>query len=215
MKTLLSETRAFLIKTCKEHQDDIRENHKLDYEAIIMHTFRVYSLVQQILANEGSALSAENVENIKVATLLHDIGKCIAKSNLTKASKELVSPFLHERLSEPRAFVILNIMEAHSQKEKRDNDLLVNILNDANTLDETGAMSVLYWTRQLDGNSPYYAHELKMKLQHEELAYCEASLHKLKTDTAIALLQERRQFIKHYITQLEKELSFSEEIINM
>ncbi len=175
-----------------------------------MHSFRVETYVLKILERESHDLPEDEVVLLRLAAILHDVGRLELTDNHAELGREIVHTWLQNRpevmhgISDTER--LLELIGDHSDKEKVETDFSKAVLKDADTLDEIGAMSVFMAMNWLDHESPFFFHQLQRRLIEFELPFCEQKVGVLNTQGAREILKEKRAFIKAFIAQLADEL---------
>jgi hypothetical protein len=103
----------------------------------------------------------------------------------------------------------------HSNKADPEPDYSRAVLKDADTLDEIGMMSIFMAANWVDGQSPFFFHDLRQRLIDVEIPYCERKLGVINTKGAREILQERKAFLENFIAQIEDELQADARIEQM
>jgi uncharacterized protein len=202
-------------KTCNY---EIIHPWRKDSEFILLHSLRVHSYALKIIENEFYEIAEEDKLIIEIAAILHDIGKVEAKKDHAKRSSEIVSGWLNSNIYIDSKVInvkkLLGIIETHSDKDAKDEDICSCILKDADTLDEIGALSIFMSANQVDRNSPFFFNELLERLESFEINFCNRKMLKLKTNYGKKLLNDKRAFIERFNSQLDLEIEGTSEIFN-
>lgn len=209
---LIEETKNYLETFMKDKVVEYEVAHpwRRDSKYIVLHCYRVYSIAMEIIDNYRNELSSEDTELIQVAAILHDIGKVYSRGDHAEKSGEIVenwlesNPNIAELVEDKKR--LINIIKDHSNKGRRDDDLVSSILKDADLLDEIGAMSIFMASNRLNKETPHFFDELHKVLKEDELNYCCKELSKLQTQAAKKILMRKIEFIKSFVTELEYEL---------
>jgi hypothetical protein len=98
------------------------------------------------------------------------------------------------------------MIAAHSNKGSDEQDYCKTVLQDADTLDEIGVMSIFMASNWLDQQSPFFFRDLRERLVHTELPFCDMQMSVLNTTGAKEILREKRVYIEGFIAQLDDEL---------
>ncbi|GKU24631.1 HD domain-containing protein [Clostridium folliculivorans] len=209
---LIDEAKKYLETFMKDKVVDYEVTHpwRRDSKYIVLHCYRVCSIAMEVVNNYEIELSLVDIDLLKVAAILHDIGKVYSRDNHAEKSGEIVenwleiNPNIAELVGDKKR--LINIIKDHSNKGRKDDDLLSSILKDADLLDEIGAMSIFMASNRLNKETPCFFDELHIKLKEDELNYCYTELSKLQTQAAKEILLRKIKFINSFVTELEYEL---------
>lgn len=217
---IIQRAEAFLTSHIK-HKNFVEETihpWRKDAKQIILHSLRVNSYALKIIETEKHRLTEQDKLIIQLSAILHDVGKFYRKENHGQMSANVVEKWLSgENISQYYidSKRLLKMIKGHSEKDAFDNDLCSMILKDADTLDEIGAMSVFMTSNWLDKSSPYFFHELSNRLQDFELAFCDKSYKRLKTEYAKEIMKKKKAFVEGFIKELNFELEGTEEFYQL
>lgn len=212
----LDNTRKFLVnylqgKTCNY---EVTHPWRKGWEFVVQHSFRVESYVSKILLGEKHNLSQKEVEVLRIAAILHDIGRIDDRKNHAVYGAGISRKWLKEdgnvELSKESIDRCVYMIEKHSDKESYEPDLCSRILKDADILDEIGVMSIFMASSWVNRGSYFFFNELLERVEGFELEFCDKELDKLNTETAKKLLIEKRKFIVLFANQLKNELNGTE-----
>ncbi|QIB26466.1 HD domain-containing protein [Caloranaerobacter azorensis] len=218
---VLSEARKFLITYLKGKKYTNETNYpwRKDWEFVVYHSFRVESYVMKILKGEKQKISSEEVELLRIAAILHDIGRFDDRQQHAKVGAEIVKGWLDEnyKISSQIKDVekLLYMIETHSDKEKYEDDFCCKVLKDADILDEIGVLSIFMAANRVDNNSPFFFDQLLDRVRKFEIDFCDRKMLKLKTSTAKEILKKKKDFIISFTNQLEDELDGGEDILDL
>jgi HD superfamily phosphodiesterase len=146
----------------------------------------------------------------RLAAILHDIGRIHRKEEHALLGRNIIYNWLKENqiifnsIEEPDR--LLRLIERHSNKEDKDSDYCLQVLKDADILDEIGVMSVFMASNWIDRSSPYFFQLLSNRVGDFEVSFCDNGFRLLNTETAKAILAEKRKFIELLNKQLKDEL---------
>lgn len=214
----IEEAKNFLISYLEEKTCEYETKHpwRKDSKFIILHSLRVHSYVLKIIDNEFKDISHSDKLIIELAAILHDIGKVEVCNEHAEASAKIVCNWLNSNskiisgIDDWRK--LIRIIETHSDKDCKENDICSAILKDADTLDEIGVLSIFMASNQVDRQSPFFFNELLERLDTFEIDFCKRKIEKLNTDYAKKILREKMEFIKNFNLQLAVEIKGTEEI---
>ncbi len=82
----------------------------------------------------------------------------------------------------------------------------MQVLKDADILDEIGIMSVFMASSWIDRSNPYFFNMLSDRIKNFEIGFCDKKIKLLKTETAKSILNVKRNFIVSLDKQLKDEL---------
>lgn len=209
---LLEEAKTYLETFMKDKVVEYEVIHpwRKDSNYIVLHCYRVCSIAMEIANNYETELSLGDIQLIQVAAILHDLGKVYSRAYHAERSGEIVeqwlelNPNIAELVEDKKR--LINLIKDHSNKEKKDDDLVYSILKDADLLDEIGAMSIFMASNKLDRQTPYFFDDLYKILKEDELNYCYKEFCKLQTQAAKKILMRKIEFINSFVKELEYEL---------
>lgn len=213
---LLKDARSYLVQFAQGKSCDHESIHpwRKSGEFIIYHSLRVACYVERILKVEGPRLSPDEQLLLRLAAVLHDLGRLVKVDGHAEISAQLVEAWLAadfrrgETIKDPQRLRYLIL--AHSNKDHLETDLAAQILKDADILDEIGVMSIFMATSRLDRSSSTFFADLHERLDGHELSYCDRQMARLGTEMAKTILLQKRNFIQGFIEQLEAELCIEE-----
>lgn len=208
----LEQGKKFLISYIKDKNIEYETIHpwRNCWEFILLHSLRVEGLVRKIVASEGVILSQEEVLTTRLAAILHDIGRIHTRENHALLGKNIIHNWLKENeeilksINDPDR--LLYLIEKHSDKEEPTSDYCLKVLRDADILDEIGMMSVFMASNWIDRSNPYFFQSLLDRLENVEIDYCDSEIKLLNTETAKAILNEKKSFIELVNKKLKDEL---------
>jgi putative nucleotidyltransferase with HDIG domain len=209
---LLHDARNYLVTFLKGKRNihEIRHPWRQEWQHMALHSLRVESYVLKILAREPHPLTKPDVRLLRLAAILHDIGRLEKTKNHAKTGANIVRSWLQgypgEDLQENDIEVVVDMIADHSNKETSETDFRRAVLKDADILDEIGAMSIFMASSWLSVQSPFFFYELQKRLIEVEVPFCDRQLTHLNTGAAKEILKEKKAFIEHFIAQLGDEL---------
>ena len=218
---IINEAKKFLTEYLEGKICDYEIKHpwRRDSHFIMLHSLRVHSYTLKIIKNEFYEISEEDKLIIEIAAILHDIGKVEIKKGHAKRSSEIVSRWLNNNVhivnKVKNVKKLLEIIEVHSAKDTKENDVCCAILKDADTLDEIGILSIFMSANQVDIHSPFFFNELLERLKSFEVGYCEGKMLKLNTAYGRKLLKDKMKFIEMFNSQLALELEGTSEVYEL
>lgn len=214
---LIFEAKKFLVHYLKGQTCRYEQIHpwRKPWEFVVLHSLRVESYVKKLLDLERHGLSSEEVTLVRLAAVLHDVGRIHQRPQHAEIGRGIVSdwlssnPILHAQITEVDR--LLNMIGCHSDKEQIDEDFAVKILKDADVLDEIGIISIFMASNWIDRGDPYYFAKLKDRVQSKEVSFCDEGMELLQTESAKKLLLQKRAFIVQFCSQLAEELDGTEQ----
>jgi len=218
---IINEAKKYLIEYLEGKTCDYEITHpwRKDSQFIILHSLRVHSYALKIIENEFCGMSEEDKLIIEMAAILHDIGKPEVSEGHAKRSTEIVgrwvSSNVHIASKIKNVEKLHRIIEIHSDKDSKEDDICSSILKDADTLDEIGALSIFMSSNQVDKHSPFFFNKLLDRLESFEISYCNRQMLKLNTNYGRKLLEDKRSFIEMFNSQLALELEGTSEIYEL
>lgn len=209
---ILEEARLFLVRSLQGKQNSFESRHpwRRGWEFAVLHSLRVESYAQKIMASERQKLPAHDVSLIRLAAILHDIGRLEKRDGHARLGADIAGKWLREeaihRLERNDIERVVDLIADHSNKTFPEQDFGRAVLKDADTLDEIGAMSILMSSNWLEAQSPFFFYNLRKRLMDFELPFCDQKLAILNTDAAREILKEKKAFVASFIAQITDEL---------
>lgn len=198
---IIEEAKKYLISYVEGTKTSMETIHPLrnGWEFVVQHSLRVGNYVLRILEDEKHKLSNEEIELVRIAAILHDIGRIHKRENHAKISEDIVKNWLDNNLNilakvddVPR---LLTLISSHSNNDENDDDFGSMVLKDADLLDEIGAMSIFMTSNHIDKNSSKSFHKLLDRVNHRETNFFQEHFNKLNTNAAKEILLKNKQFI--------------------
>lgn len=173
------------------------------------HTFRVYNWANRLLVNTSDYI---NKEIVLIAAIFHDVG--YAKSNDKKIHAQFGSDICNEYLQNKNfdkdlIASVVDIIKNHSNKnllyESTTSKELI-ILMEADMLDETGALSIL-WDCMSEGSENIQSYE---KTYEHIKNYSVEMLSKnpMVTPNGIRFWEEKQSLLKLFLESLKKDIGY-------
>jgi len=213
---ILEQARIFLISSLKDKVNEHESKHpwRREWQFTVLHSFRVEEYVSKILLREKHNLSDDQISLIRLAAILHDVGRLDNREIHAQIGSEIASNWLHNQFvdifSQSEIDCVKTWISGHSNKGIPEKDFGLAVLKDADVLDEIGVMSIFMAGNWLDNHSPYFFDNLKQKLINVELSFCDQQLSLLNTQGGKQLLMEKKSFITAFIDQLSSELEIDQ-----
>lgn len=156
------------------------------------------------------SLTNDEILLTQLAAVLHDVGRIHKREGHSLTSKEIVCNWLkiNKKISEnvEEKHRLLTLIEKHSNKEEYEDDYCLQVLRDADVLDEIGVMSIFMCSNWLDRSNPYFFNQLQDRIENFEIGFCEDGYKLLNTQTAKLILDEKATFVTNFNNQLKDEL---------
>ena len=210
--SLLNDARQYLIEFLKgkQHRFETKHPWRKEWEFAVSHSLRVERYVVKILERESHQLSKTEITLLRLAAILHDIGRLEITDDHARLGAAIAKEWLSENrsheLNDVQIEHVVEMIVQHSDKDGVENNFSKAVLKDADTLDEIGAMSIFMSSNWIDRKSPFFFQELLQRLKDFEIPFCEDKETKLNTKGAREILEEKKAFIEGFIIQLENEL---------
>jgi uncharacterized protein len=209
---ILDEARVFLVNSLRGRRNEIESRHpwRRGWEFAVLHSLRVEAYTTRILASNHHALSIEEITLLRLAAILHDIGRLGKREEHAQLGAEITGRWLTESSStsllEKDVKRVVEMIADHSNKAGLEPDYSKAVLKDADTLDEIGMMSIFMAANWVEPQAPFFFHDLRQRLVDVEIPFCEKKLMVLNTDGARQILRERKDFLESFIAQMSDEL---------
>lgn len=209
---ILEEAKKFLVSYLRGRIINYETIHpwRNTWEFVVLHSLRVEGYVKKLLNIENDQLSYEEVLLTRLAAILHDIGRIHIRENHATLGKDIVEQWLGENKDIANEVQnierLLYLIEKHSDKETEDDDYCLKILQDADILDEIGAMSIFMASNWIDKNNPYFFRLLSDRVQGFEVNFCNEGFKLLKTVAAKKIMDEKKSFITDFSKGLKEEI---------
>lgn len=209
---MIEEAKKFLATYLEGKICDYEITHpwRKDSKFIILHSLRVHSYATKIIENEFCSISDDDRNIIEIAAILHDIGKIESSEEHAKCSGGIVRQWLYNNVNIAKTIKdtdkLIKVIETHSDKESKEEDLCSKIIKDADILDEIGALSIFMAANRVDKHSPFFFNDLLERLSTFEMEFCERKMHQLNTTYGKKLLKDKMDFIEKFSEQLSSEL---------
>ena len=210
--SLIEKSIKYLINEVDGKKITFASHHpwRADGMHIVQHSLRVKSYIEEIKELEGIGLNDVDTVALPLAAILHDIGKLHGKAGHASTSIEMIQPFLQASNLEPIIIERINeLIFNHSNKNERSDDLTMNLLIDADAIDEIGMQSIMMCSNWINRESAFFFVDLHNRLENKELEFIEKVLEILYFDSSKSLVDKKIQFIRLVTTQLKSENSGS------
>lgn len=209
---IIFETKRFLVNYLKDKKCDYEQIHpwRKPWEFVALHSFRVESYVIKLLQKEPYSLSQAEIVLIRIAAILHDIGRLQQREDHAIIGRKIVEEWIQSNNTLRDIGIdcnrLLHVIETHSNKDEKDEDYCSRILKDADILDEIGVISIFMASSWIDRGNPYFFTLLNQRVGSRELSFCDEQLKLLNTDSAKQIMLEKKEFIQRFYNQLQDEI---------
>lgn len=218
---ILEDARQFLYDSLQGKQNHLESKHpwRTGWEFAVIHSLRVETYTTKILAREQHSLSEHEFFLVRLAAILHDIGRLEKREGHAALGAEIAQKWLREYSKSPLEGVdierVVEIIADHSNKNNHEPDFSKAVLKDADTLDEIGAMSVFMTGNWVDAQSPFFFYGVRHRLIDIELPFCDQKMAILNTNGGREILGEKKAFLENFIAQLTDEMQVDETMEQM
>lgn len=172
---------------------------------VLQHGLRVKNIALDIIQKSNFTLEDISIENLCIAAILHDVGCVVSRENHGLKSIELTHDFLINLVSLERKAVIDELILKHSSKLDRDDNLLLNILKDADIIDEYGIQSLMMCSNWVNQETPFFFKELENRISEKEIAYGYDLLEVAYCDASKSIISKKIEMIRIIYEQLKYE----------
>lgn len=177
------------------------------------HIMRVFMWAERLVKSE----SYINKEAVLVAAIFHDIGYALSLDNSSHAENSaiLCEKYLKEKRYDAEFInFVTYLVRNHSNKELmtvRDTPLELILLLEADLLDETGALSIV-WDCMMEGSQQIQTYD---KAYNHILSYSYKSLNvnPMVTDKAKTFWEDKQNLMKEFIEQLSFDLGIEDALL--
>jgi hypothetical protein len=212
MNNILNNAREYLVEFLKGKQHHFESKHpwRKEWEFVVLHSLQVEEYATKILKHEQHNLSDTEIMLLRLAAILHDIGRLEITDDHAVLGAQITGGWLSKPcnnwLTKKQKDSVFEMIAEHSKKENPESDFSKAVLKDSDTLDEIGVMSIFMSSNWIDHHSPFFFHDLRQRLIEFEIPFCDRKLSILNTDGAKAIMSKKRIFIESFITQIIEEL---------
>jgi uncharacterized protein len=219
--TILEHARQTILDTLRGKQSELVDYHpwRRDWQFAVVHSLRVEEYVLKILARQAHPLAEREIILLRLAAILHDLARLDRRAEHAVVGAQIARSWLEgtcpERLAQDEIERVAALIAAHSDKDCPTDDFASGVLQDADTLDEIGAMSIFMAANWVEPRSAFFFEHLRQRLVDVELPFCEKKMAILHSAGAREILMEKRVFIEGFIAQLAAELEGDAEITRL
>jgi len=178
---------------------------RFPFRKLYGHCLRCARWARRLAEAEGA-----DVEVAEISALFHDIGKSV--DNTLKGHAEAGARICDDYLAsinfdEDKRTHIVHIVRNHIHHARQENETLeARVESDADLLDETGAMTVL-WDAMAEGANSDCSYDSAFdRIAAASAKLNESTLDHFHTATASEIAVGRRKFLRQYIANLAYEL---------
>ncbi|MEG2411569.1 HD domain-containing protein [Clostridium sp.] len=187
------------------------ESRQISFRKRSEHIQRVFMWVERLIEGEDFI----NKEAVLVSAVFHDVGYALNFNNLDHAenSATICEKYLKENtFSTDFINLVTYLVRNHSNKELMtvgDTPLELIVLMEADLLDETGALSVV-WDCMVEGSERIQS--FKNTYNHIiNYSYDTLTVNPMVTDKGKKFWEDKQQLVKEFAKQLSFDLGLDEE----
>ena len=159
--------------------------------------------VEQMVIEIGEAEQVDEIEALQLAAILHDVGRVRSHKNHALIGAEMVVKEYRDKIDENTLNQVASLVREHSNKTGVTLEQMV--LDDADLLDETGAMGILMQISNVPKSDKLFYDKVRQSLNREQ-RYQEKIYKQLRTKTGKIMMKEKMKLLQAFNYQLEKEL---------
>lgn len=188
--------------------DVVAKVDTLPFRNRMEHTKRVYKWAERILKTE-----AADSHVVLTSAIFHDVGYAVFNGKEHSENSGVICEKYLTENGYDEAFIrkVVYIVENHSDKNQLSESTTSiehAILMEADLLDETGAMGVV-WDCMDEGNNAEQSYEKTLKRLKSRSAYKYPDKNPMCTTTAKQLWEEKQRLFKAFVDGLEYDLYVS------
>ncbi len=207
----ITAAKRFLIHSIRDKPPTHWDIHpwRNSWEFVYFHSLRVDAICQKITALEAPDLPADEALALRLAAILHDVGRLDDRPTHAALGAQMTAGWLADNpmiAGQVNPQRVVDLVAHHSEKTLPGPDRCHALIKDADALDEIGILSVLMATSWLDSSSPRYFYELADRLRQHELPFCEKTFARLQTPSARDFLTTKQRYIEATIKQFSVEM---------
>jgi putative nucleotidyltransferase with HDIG domain len=220
-KSAFDASKKFLITYLKGKVIEYETLHpwRKPWEFVVLHSFRVHSYAEKIMRMENFKLNENEIYLTRAAAILHDIGRTEERKNHAENGADIVENWLSQNndfnIDNTEKERLIYLIRNHSDKGKKNDDICLSILQDADVLDEIGALSIFMASNWVDKENAFFFNQLLDRVITYEIPFCEKGYALLQTNAAKKILKEKQEYIEKFIIQLKSELEGTEEVYKL
>lgn len=218
---ILYKSKKLLVNYLKDKKCEYDQIHpwRQPWEFVALHSFRVEAYANKLLLMEPHNLSQDEVLLTRLAAILHDVGRIHQRQEHGKIGRRIVEEWIKSEAIFQTSNIdcdrLLDLIERHSDKEEKDEDYCSRILKDADVLDEIGVISIFMASSWIDRSNPYFFALLNQRVKDKEISFCDEQYVYLNTDSARKILQQKKEFIIGFSSELDDEIASTAEFGNI
>ncbi len=196
-----------IFKYVKHKLNDDDNSSHFAFRTRSEHILRVFNWAKKLIENSDFDNNIDK-ESVLIAALFHDVGYSQAKGegHATKSAEMFIEYAKNVDFDIKNIEFIEYLINTHSQKDllKTDIPLELVVLMEADLLDETGAISIV-WDCMMEGSKK----EQSFEKTYEHIKNFTAktmSANPMKTEIAKKYWFEKQKLVTEFIHQLETDL---------
>lgn len=185
-QNVLNQAKRILYQYNKDKINTLEERYpwRKSWQFVLYHCFRVDAYAKRIIDIEKNIDDVEELL-IRTAAILHDICRISHRDEHAKCGAELVHQELKNSNKEINKYINIDrltyLIAFHSQKHIVNKERALAILQDADTLDEIGMLSVCMAFTRIDVESPHFFNLLCERINDYELDFIKKKMNILNT----------------------------------
>jgi HD superfamily phosphodiesterase len=148
---------------------------------------------------------------IRLAAILHDIGRYDNREEHARIGMLITRQWLENNtninIKESSKIELLQMILNHTKKNEKESNYKNAILQDADALDEIGIMSIFMAGNRINREDAFYFNRMIERVKGYEIDFCNETYSNLNTKAGKIILNQKLDFIKSVIRQLESEIS--------
>lgn len=194
-------------ETCKDEMIDFKKDHPWRKPALhaLQHGLRVYSLVEEIVECEQLEMTIAELELMKVAALIHDVGYIKDYFDHGLRSYEMAEGFLQDHFTSNEIEFIGEIVKNHSDKENPNYNQYVRVFQDADDIDEYGVQSILMCSNWVNKETPFFFKDLEKRMRDFEVPFGLKIIKTLTYDSSKNIVKAKMKYVEEILKHLERE----------
>lgn len=172
---------------------------------VLQHGLRVQALCHEIIKRSDLKVASHDRFILDMACILHDLGKIATLDGHGAMSANLSEDFLGSLVTQDEKTRIQNLLRQHSNKKNRDDDLILNILKDADEIDEFGVQSMMMSSQWINKETPFFFKDLEARFIDKELPFGHKLLASMVLPGAQEIVREKLGFLEQMVQVFEFE----------
>jgi len=198
----------------KENDGEVTKIFNYPFRKRSEHTRRVFMWARRLVDRESSI----NKEAVLVSSIFHDVGYAISLDGSKHAedSALICEKYLHDNGFDAGFIEFVSyLVKNHSNKFLMTSDdipLELILLMEADLLDETGALSIL-WDCMAEGGKQYQSYEASYK-RIVNYSWESVQVNPMVTDKAKAFWDDKQKLVRDFVKHLSWDLAIGESSSN-